>query len=50
MIILLSETQQIKLETNLLRSFHFHSSDIDCLLGLVLLSNLSSYCTAKSRV
>lgn len=50
MIILLSETRQIKLETDLQRNFHFHSSDIDCLLGLVLLSNLSSYCTAKSRV
>lgn len=42
--------QQIKLETNLQRNFHFNSFDFDCLLGLVLLSNLSSYYTVKSRL
>lgn len=41
--------QQIKLETNLQRNFHFNS-DFDCLLDLVLLSSLSSYYTAKSRL
>lgn len=42
--------QQIQLETDLQRNFHFNSSDFDCLPGLVLLSNLSFYYTVKSRL